>query len=166
MNVTFACPECDAANRSEFTPQTERLDCAACGHQTRVPNEIVEGNRVIRCLACPSTDLFVRKDFPQRLGVTIVVLGFIASSVAWYFYYTLASYAMLFGTAAIDVLLYALVGNSLVCYRCHAEYRQVEPADHQGSFNLETHERYRQEAARLAERQRLSPGARSAGDAT
>ena len=67
---------------------------------------------------------------------------------------------------AIDVLLYALVGNSLVCYRCHAEYRQVEPADHQGSFNLETHERYRQEAARLAERQRLSPGARSAGDAT
>jgi hypothetical protein len=103
----------------------------------------------VRCLACPSTELFVRKDFPQRLGVGIVVAGFVGSSVAWYQHQILLSYAILFATALIDVVLYLVMGNVLECYRCHAQYRGLPSHQDQAQFNLETHEKHRQQAARL-----------------
>jgi hypothetical protein len=95
--------------------------------------------------------LYVRKDFSQTVGVTIVVIGFVASSVAWYFRQPLLTYGILFATALIDVVLYVTVGNLLQCYRCHAQYRGVEGLDQHESFNLETHEKYRQQAIRLAQ---------------
>jgi hypothetical protein len=45
--------------------------------------------------------------------------------------------------------LYALVGDALMCYRCSALYRGVEEMDSHGQFDLETHEKYRQLAARM-----------------
>ena len=47
------------------------------------------------------------------------------------------------------MLLFTLVGDALMCYRCGAQYRGVEEMDAHGQFNLETHEKYRQLAARL-----------------
>lgn len=98
---------------------------------------------------CPSTDLFVRKDFPQRLGVLIVAVGIIGSSIAWYQGNLLWTYGVLFATALIDVLLYVFVGDALMCYRCQAQYRGVAQMDSYQLFDLETHERYRQLAARM-----------------
>jgi hypothetical protein len=93
--------------------------------------------------------LFARKDFPQRLGVALVILGFVGSSIAWFNYEVLWSFAILFGTALIDLVLYIVMGESLTCYRCHAQYRGTEAIERHGGFNLETHERYRQLAARM-----------------
>ena len=101
--------------------------------------------------------MFIRKDFPQRLGVTIVCLGFLASSIAWFYHQILLSFGILFGTAAIDVILYMVMGNVLECYRCHAQYRGLGDIASHGSFNLEVHERFRQEAARLEQAQRPGP---------
>jgi hypothetical protein len=98
---------------------------------------------------CPSTELYARKDFPQRLGVGLVVAGFIGSSIAWANYQVLWSFAILFGTALIDLVLYLVMGESLTCYRCHAQYRGCEQIERHGGFDLDTHERYRQLAARL-----------------
>jgi hypothetical protein len=99
---------------------------------------------------CPSTDLFARKDFPQRLGVGLVVFGFIASSIAWANYQVLWTFAILFATALVDLVLYLVTGESLTCYRCHAQYRGFEEIERHGGFNLKTHERYRQLAARMS----------------
>jgi hypothetical protein len=151
MNVTYACPRCQQTVRVEYSPGQAELLCPACHVGVRIPDDAVVGNEVARCLVCPSHDLFLRKDFPQRLGVAIVVLGFVGSSIAWYYYLTMWTFAILFATALIDVVLYLVVGNSLMCYRCHAEYRGFSGSDKHGYFELETHERYRQEAARLAE---------------
>ncbi len=107
-----------------------------------------------RCLVCPSTDLFVRKDFPQRLGVLIVAVGIIGSSIAWHYAHLAWTFGILFATALADLVLFALVGNALMCYRCGAQYRGVEEMDAHGQFNLETHEKYRQLAARLKRRAR------------
>jgi hypothetical protein len=96
--------------------------------------------------------LFVRKDFPQVVGVAVVIFGGIASSIAWYFYRVYLTFGILFAIAAIDVLLYKIVGESLTCYRCHAQYRGVAGLKRHGAFELETHERYRQQTARLAQR--------------
>jgi hypothetical protein len=104
-------------------------------------------------VVCPCTELFLRKDFPQRLGVAIVAAGFIGSTIAWYHHWIYTAYAALFATALLDVVLYLFVPMALVCYRCQAHYRQVDGLESHSPFSLETHERYRQQAARLAERQ-------------
>lgn len=149
MNVTFACPDCGQTSRAEFQSDSTAIACAACGQKLTIPPGAVSEQQVNRCLACPSTDLYVRKDFPQRLGVGLVVLGIVGSSVAWYFMHIYWTYGILFATAFVDLMLYALVGNALMCYRCGAQYRNVENMDRHGDFQLETHERYRQLAARL-----------------
>ncbi len=59
------------------------------------------------------------------------------------------TYAILFVMALIDVLLYVLVGNLLQCYRCQAQYRGVAGLEGRERFHLETHERHRQQVARL-----------------
>jgi hypothetical protein len=149
MNVTFACPTCRRSTRAGIAAESRRLVCTHCGQQIVAPDGAIDGRRIRRCLVCPSTELFVRKDFPQRLGVTLVVLGFVASSVAYAQYHVLWSFAILFVTALVDLGLYIVMGESLHCYRCHAEYRGFEGGAEHGRFDLETHERYRQMAARM-----------------
>ncbi len=149
MNVTYACPSCQQANRREFDAATTELGCAHCGQAIEVPSSALESGGVRRCLVCPSTDLYFRKDFPQRLGVGLVAAGIVGSSIAWGMGYLVWTFGILFATAAVDVMLYFLVGNALMCYRCQAQYRGVETVETHGAFNLETHERYRQMAARM-----------------
>ncbi len=159
MNITFACPACEAGNRAELTDSATELSCSHCGKRLQVPAGAIAEGRVRRCVVCPSTDLFVRKDFPQRVGVSIVTLGILASCVAWAKTEVYLTFAILFATAAIDVILYFIVPNALMCYRCGAMYRGVAGLDEHESFDLETHERYRQQKIRLAELQK--PGVRS-----
>ena len=102
-----------------------------------------------RCLVCPSKELFLRKDFPQRLGVGIVVAGFVASCVTWAWQLLVPTFAILFGTALVDVMLYLLMPECLTCYRCAARYRGA--GGPHGGFDLETHERHRQQRIRLQE---------------
>lgn len=176
MNVTFRCPRCEQTVRAAIAPSITSLECPLCHATASVPEGAIsvgeaddkdqagsspspslKGMRgsshwqLHRCLVCPSRDLFVRKDFPQRLGIAIVVVGFAGFLAANYFYLKYVAFGFLFATALIDVLLYFWVGEALVCYRCLAHYRGVEDlGDHTG-FELETHERYRQMAARMAE---------------
>jgi hypothetical protein len=150
MNVTFSCPGCQQPVRSLLTADTAELKCLHCGQQIKVPHDAVDGNGFIhRCVVCPSAELFLRKDFPQRLGVSLVVLGFVGSSIAWGYYLVWLSFAILFTTALIDLGLYIIMGESLTCYRCHAQYRGFRENPLHTGFDLETHERYRQMAARI-----------------
>ena len=112
--------------------------------------DAMEANRINRCFVCTSNDLYVRKDFPQRLGLMLVVAGIVASSIAWGYMHVYLTFAILFGTALADFVLYLIVGDALMCYRCHAEYRGVASLGDQAAFSLETHERHRQLAARAS----------------
>jgi hypothetical protein len=116
-----------------------------------VPAGAVADDRVHRCVVCPSTDLYVRKNFSQRAGVTLVVIGMIVSSIFWYYRQIYLTYGSLFAMALLDVVLYFSLGNLLQCYRCQAQYRGMAELDDQQPFDLETHERHRQQAARLAD---------------
>ena len=149
MNATFACPTCHEGVRADFDADTRELPCPRCGGRVEIESDAVQGDRILRCLACPSTDLYVRKDFPQRVGVSLVVIGIIGSSIAWFYSSLLWTFGILFVTALIDVLLYTLVGDALMCYRCNAQYRGVKEMDTHGHFDLETHEKHRQMAARM-----------------
>ncbi|MCO6454881.1 MAG: hypothetical protein J5I93_06245 [Pirellulaceae bacterium] len=151
MNVTYACCQCHRTNREPLTDGSTQLRCVHCGYEQGIPAGAIRDGRLQRCVVCPSDDLFVRKDFSQRLGLLIILVGFIASSVAWFYYLQLVAFGILAATALIDVALYLLVGNLLQCYRCRAEYREVAELDSYEAFNLETHERHRQQEARLAQ---------------
>jgi DNA-directed RNA polymerase subunit RPC12/RpoP len=154
MHVEFSCSQCERPSGAEIAPDASNFRCAHCGVQTLVPAGVLDSERLHRCLMCPSTDLFVRKDFPQRLGVAIVALGILGSCVAWAYHELILTFVVLFATALVDVVLYILVPNALMCYRCGAQYRGAPGLESHSSFNLETHERHRQQKARLAEHRR------------
>ena len=153
MNVTYACPFCQTSNRASVAPGDAALACSGCKQEINIPSDSFEAGHLRRCLVCPSTDLFVRKDFPQRVGVALVALGVVGSSIAWAYSLLVPTFAILFATALADVVLYLIVPDELMCYRCAAEYRMVDGLERHGAFNLDTHERYRQQAARLGREQ-------------
>ena len=152
MNVTYHCPECERTVRVALSGEADSVVCPNCSRAIKFPPGAIADGRIHRCLVCPSTELYARKDFPQRLGVALVVMGFIGSSIAWANYQVLWSFAILFGTALVDLALYIVMGESLTCYRCHAQYRGFEEIERHGGFDLQTHERYRQMAARMSTR--------------
>jgi hypothetical protein len=150
MRITYACPKCERTTAAEFDESSTNLICLHCGAERTIPaGAVSEG--VWRCLVCPSEELFLRKDFPQRLGVTIVAVGLAASCIPWYFHNWYGTFAILFATALIDVALYVTMGDMLQCYRCQAQYRGVPGLDRHDAFSLETHERHRQQQARLSQ---------------
>ncbi|NDC53257.1 MAG: hypothetical protein EBZ74_02955 [Planctomycetia bacterium] len=152
MRITYACPSCDATVSSDGIEARATLACTACGAAVAVPADAFNADpppRLRRCVVCPSTELFSRKDFPQRAGVAIVVAGFAASCVAWAWRELVLTFAILFGTALVDVVLYVLMPECLSCYRCGARYRGAGVGGTFAGFDLETHEKHRQQAARL-----------------
>ena len=153
MNVTYRCPTCETDRPHGIHGRVDRPRVSrTVRSKLTIPGDAVSDERIERCLVCPSTDLFARKDFPQKLGVGLVVFGFVASSIAWANYQVFWTFAILFATALVDLVLYLVMGESLTCYRCHAQYRGSHEIERHGGFDLETHERYRQLAARLQER--------------
>ncbi|NCY01467.1 MAG: hypothetical protein EBX36_00780 [Planctomycetia bacterium] len=162
MRVTYACPACPATASIDRVEDRDSLACPACHATLTIPADGLGGGagqprRLQRCLVCPSHELFVRKDFPQRVGLAIVVAGLAASCVAWANRELLITFGILFGTALLDVTLYFLMPDCLSCYRCGARYSGDGVADQLhgpqgdgrfGGFDLETHEKHRQLAAR------------------
>jgi hypothetical protein len=73
------------------------------------------------------------------------------------------TFAILFGTALIDVALYLFMPDCLSCYRCGARYRGEGITGTFGGFDLETHEKYRQQLARMRGGSRASPSEASHG---
>ena len=155
MNVTFRCPQCSRVAAVELDGAAE-VACPSCQARWPLPAGAFEGGRVARCVICPSDELYVRKDFSQTLGVAIVVVGFVVSSVFWYYRMPLWTYGVLFATALIDVILYVTVGNLLQCYRCQAQYRGVAGLETHQPFDLETHEKHRQQVIRLGRQAKSS----------
>ena len=168
MQVGYTCPTCATPVRLDDVETLSVIACAACGTALEVPADAFVAaptagsagtplpRRLGRCLVCPSTDLFVRKDFPQKLGVGIVVVGLLGSCLTWAMRELVATFAVLFVTALIDLLLYLFVPDCVACYRCGARYRGPG-AEGFGPFDLETHERHRQQVARVKEISARSP---------
>ena len=161
MNIVCACPACRAGIYQTSVEESLSVTCPACGQSVAVPKGAIQVSekdaqpQLFRCLVCPSTELFVRKNFPQRLGVGIVVVGLAMSCITWAYRDLFSTFAILFSTALLDVILFFVVPDCLTCYRCGARYTGTDGMSEFGNFNLETHEKYRQQTAR--ERQSTHP---------
>ena len=96
------------------------------------------------CPNCGCKDLFIRKDFPQKLGLSIVViaaaafLALASSRQRFYLGVIVLIVAMLF-----DAVLYWFVGKITVCYKCRSEFRDVPINPQHEGFELAIGEKYR-----------------------
>ncbi len=96
------------------------------------------------CPACGCRDLFIRKDFPQKIGLALVIVAAVAFLILaanpTTFY---IGVWILVAAAVIDAAIYGLVGKVTVCYKCRAEFRDRPLNPAHGAFELATAEKYR-----------------------
>jgi hypothetical protein len=103
------------------------------------------------CAVCGNQELYKKKDFPHGLGLSILALACIASTITYGLYDKWLTWAILIGSAAFDGLLYLWVKDVIVCYACNAHHRGIPPGTAQPPFELTIHEKYRQERLRREE---------------
>jgi hypothetical protein len=144
VKVRFACPVCDYPNRLDLGASSA-WQCASCDHRQHVaqPDAAVSA-----CVICGNDRLYKKKDFPHWLGMSLLVGACLLSVVTYGLYEKWLTWAILIGTALFDGVLYLLVGDAVVCYRCNAHYRGVAQNPAHEPFELTTGERYRQERIR------------------
>ena len=96
------------------------------------------------CPQCGCRDLFIRKDFPQKLGLAIVVMAGIAFLILAANPHTFyLGVWILVAATLVDAVFYFFVRKITVCYRCRAEFRD-EPINpkHEG-YELAVGEKYK-----------------------
>jgi hypothetical protein len=104
--------------------------------------------------------LYRKKDFPHRLGLAILSLACLASIVPYRLYMMWQVWVILLGSLAFDFILYRLVGDVVVCYRCLAQYRGYPTPFAFPPYELGIAERYRQEKIRGEQLQAARKSAR------
>ena len=149
MKVVFHCPGCESTQRTEFSEETETVQCHNCDWSRPVPDASVQHGTPGCCLVCGCADLWRQKDFPVSLGIAMVALGAILSTIAFWLVYPMIAIGILMGFALIDLLLFTLMGDILVCYRCSTRHSGKELSDDKFIFDHERAEKYRQEAILL-----------------
>ena len=150
MHVALRCPQCQQSIHAEVASDGGKLHCDACLWDRPIEAGDLQEGTPQRCLACGCNDLWRQKDFPQDLGLALVALGAILSTIAWACYMPQTALGILLAFAFADLLVYTFMPDVLVCYRCKARHKNAPLDQDHPRFNLETAERYRQEAARLA----------------
>lgn len=146
MQIRFHCPTDGCVAVIEYEPLEESgptIRCPRCNreHSILVTNTMRSKNHADQCAVCGCREMFIRKDFPQRLGVAIVVVfGLIA--VYCFTFSVLLAWAVLAAAVVLDLVVYALIGKVTTCYACRAEYRKCSLNPEHEGFDLSTSEKY------------------------
>jgi predicted RNA-binding Zn-ribbon protein involved in translation (DUF1610 family) len=153
MELTFECPGCGAVNRTNQAESASEFVCRHCGHVRTAHSGSLTPEGLVHCPFCGTEKLYIQKDFPQGLGLTIVIAGFAWATWFWYWVRPVAAYAVLIGSALLDLVLWKKVPDVTICYRCLGQLRgsEVKPVGRFMPFDLEIGETFRQERMRIAE---------------
>ena len=139
MKLRANCPQCAA----KIT--TAEPSCPACSAPFE-PNAVIDG-KLTRCACCGCTELYRQKDFPQWLGMMLLTVACVVFYLFAIRYQYAIAWTVLLGSAALDGLVYLIVGDVVVCYRCGAQHRGI-PSRTFDPFDLSIAEKYRQERIR------------------
>ena len=154
MYLTFRCPRCGRENRTPPVAVGETIACAGGDWQREIAEEDLSDGSPRHCQVCGNHDLWRQKDFPQRLGLLCVAAGAVLSSIAWFYHRPLIALGLLMGFALADMVLFLVMPDVLVCYRCKAKHHAAGTSAGHAAFDHELGERYRQEELRLKDAQR------------
>jgi hypothetical protein len=174
MELSFQCPGCGAVGTAAPIEARSEIACRSCGRSRAVRTESFEADGLRACPLCATEDLYLQKDFPQGLGLAIVIAGFALSTVLWYYDRPLPGLSflspplpallVLLVSALADMALFYLVPDVTICYRCLSQIRGegANPRGRFRAFDLAVGERYRQERLRVEHlRERSSPADQS-----
>jgi hypothetical protein len=132
--IAFACPRC----RAEAVCGLEgRGRCPACAAETNldVSPSLRDERMVDVCPACGGAQLYVQRDFNQKVGLAIVIAGALLAPFTPY-------YSSLAAAAVLDAALYAVLPEITICYRCHAHFRGFRRNPKHQAFDLHVAEQY------------------------
>ncbi len=132
--IAFRCLRCGA---EATATALGRGHCAGCGQSTELPvsASLRDEGIVDRCPACDGQQLYVQRDFNQRVGLVIVVIGAALAPFTPY-------YSSLFVAALVDAGLYAVLPEITICYRCLAHFRGFRRNPRHEAFDLHIAEQY------------------------
>ena len=139
MTVNFHCPSCEQLAILSLPPASVDWTCPKCGTSValHVPADPAEWSPLRRCILCSGERFYAQRDFNQRLGCVVAGIGAVLSP----FTYGISLLVCLI----IDGILYLLLKQATVCYRCGSIYRGMAGSS-PGPFDLhvaelEAHER-------------------------
>ena len=147
IRVAFPCPGCLASLERDAS-DASAPPCPRCGRAIELHADAllaIEGSTVpavVACPACGGAMLYRQKDFRQAIGCLVVL---IAAILAPFTYYVSLGVA-----ALVDLALYKLAGDVIICYRiaCRAHVRGAPPGPKVGAFDLSIHDYHRMLARR------------------
>jgi uncharacterized paraquat-inducible protein A len=132
--ISFACKAC--GSEAAVGPSGAG-SCPACGAALHLPlsDALRERRQVDVCPACQGRQIYVQRDFNQRAGLAIVVAGALLAPFTPY-------YSSLFAAALLDAVLYAVLPEIAICYRCQAHFRGFRRNPEHKPFDLHLAEQY------------------------
>jgi hypothetical protein len=132
--VAFRCPSCGGEATSGLDGKGR---CAACGTAADLvlSASLRESRIVDRCPSCAGESFYVQRDFNQRVGLGIVVVGGILAPFTPF-------YSSLIVAALVDTALYLVLPEITICYRCLAHFRGFKRNPKHEAFDLHVAEQY------------------------
>jgi hypothetical protein len=130
--IAFRCPSCNG----EAECGLSGLGRCACGAtpSLTLSASIREQQVVDACPACGATQLYVQRDFNQKAGLGVVIVGAVLAPFT--------HYASLVVAALIDTALYLMLAEIAICYRCKAHFRGFTRNPRHEPFDLHLAEQY------------------------
>ena len=132
--IALSCPSCGNEAVAGLDGGGTCRSCLAAV-KVDVPEPLRTTRIIEACPACGNGLLYVQRDFNQKVGLGVVILGAVLAPFTPF-------YSSLFVAGAVDAGLYALLPDVTVCYRCQAHMRGFakNPAHH--AFDLHLAEQY------------------------
>lgn len=137
MQITASCPTCSSLQTMEFLGAQSVCKCSGCAGDL-LPHAtpgFLENKSLTQCPLCGAAHLYRRKDFNQKLGIGLIVLGVALA----YFTYGIS----LLLVTLIDFFLFKRIKEVGVCYQCGALFRQSSLIASLEPFNLQLFDYYR-----------------------
>jgi hypothetical protein len=146
MQIRFHCPteSCVAIiELDDIENAGSTITCPRCQveHAVNIDAAIRQEHTVRVCPLCGCSELFVRKDFPQGVGLAVVV---VAAAISLFFLKNNppVAYAVLLAAVLVDMVIYLLIGKVTTCYACRGEFRGGQLLPEHEVFDLAKSEKY------------------------
>jgi len=142
MRARHYCADC-LNEREHGEADSGDFQCGKCGNAYSARfDAAVTPNGVEQCAFCGGHAFFLQKDFDQRLGCLAMAVSLaIALFVGWRFGWIWFT-PVLLASVVVDWVVAARIKPVTICYRCDAEYRDVEVNPHHKGYDPHVAERY------------------------
>ncbi|MFQ5719587.1 MAG: hypothetical protein ACE5IK_08540 [Acidobacteriota bacterium] len=139
MEVTAGCPLCQREADLKVAGDGRPVICPHCQQEVLIQlGDIFFAKGTIdRCVICGETHLYRQRDFSQRAGCAILGLGAIGGLALGIAFGIWWLWGVLLVIALLDAVLYRLIPDVIICYRCKAHYRKMTDNPDVGPFDLQ-----------------------------